>query len=458
MGTILPNSVTNPQTTPAALPSRALFNNGNVNWGAALGDVGDILRGLGGPAGSWDPILQQRAREDDAIRAQAINNQRYQDELKEQQFKNNLAAQTLRVKMMQVMGRAGGLNNDFAAPTAIFGDTRINRNATPNTGNVAITPLANTLGQLTDSSNAIPVQANADNVNLSPLSNAGKTNLPLTQTTTPVSSTNSIAEHKNITPDNLPDNIKKAYNQFATYHPELAEGALQVANYQLTPLQLNQLVAKQYKDPQEIQAVQRLVRIINPNYDPNIVQKVQNFQKDLNNPKGLAANLKTLRELQDTNLDLQEMAKKLPGTTSPFVNAEIAQRAAGWLGNQNLRNYNLLLDTYAKPLERYQIGGKATNASLTAAKQQLDPSFGADTNVRLLREHQKIFDRQVLDIINSAYQGTNGVNGIPQNLLSQATLDRLQKGGLITIRNDGTVIPALSRQQTNNYYGLGSNI
>ena len=65
MGNILPASITHPQVTgPNALPNRTLFNNGNVNYSAAIGDIGDILRGLGGPAGSWDPILRQREAED----------------------------------------------------------------------------------------------------------------------------------------------------------------------------------------------------------------------------------------------------------------------------------------------------------------------------------------------------------------------------------------------------------
>lgn len=109
MGNILPASITHPQVTgPNALPNRALFNNGNVNYGAVIGDIGDILRGLGGPAGSWDPILRQREAEDAAQQQRAIESQRYAAATRQQQFSNNLALQNYQLRTAALMNRGQG--------------------------------------------------------------------------------------------------------------------------------------------------------------------------------------------------------------------------------------------------------------------------------------------------------------------------------------------------------------
>lgn len=109
MGNILPASITHPQVTgPNALPNRTLFNNGNVNYSAAIGDIGDILRGLGGPAGSWDPILRQREAEDAAQQQRAIEAQRYAAATRQHQFANNLALQNFRLRAAALMNRGQG--------------------------------------------------------------------------------------------------------------------------------------------------------------------------------------------------------------------------------------------------------------------------------------------------------------------------------------------------------------
>ena len=109
MGNILPTSITHPQLTGSnALPNRALFNNGNVNYGAVIGDIGDVLRGLGGPAGSWDPILRQREAEDAAQQQRALEAQRYAAATRQQQFSNNLALQNFRLRTAALMNRGQG--------------------------------------------------------------------------------------------------------------------------------------------------------------------------------------------------------------------------------------------------------------------------------------------------------------------------------------------------------------
>ena len=123
MGNILPANITHPQVTgPNALPNRTLFNNGNVNYSAAIGDIGDILRGLGGPAGSWDPILRQREAEDAAQQQRAIEAQRYAAATRQHQFSNNLALQNFRLRAAALMNRGQG---DPDHPASFIGTGRL---------------------------------------------------------------------------------------------------------------------------------------------------------------------------------------------------------------------------------------------------------------------------------------------------------------------------------------------
>lgn len=439
MGTILPKSVTNPQTNPAALPNRALFNNGSLNLGAALGDVGDILRGLGGPEGSWDSILQQRAREDAATRAEAINNQRYQEQLREQQFRNNLATQTLRLRMMQAMGRD---QVDPNSPSAV-----ILGSARPNVfqSGSSLTPAATTIPYTSTALNALSNLTG--NATASPSSQPQINGPASTQSTAPNLGVNNNINGlqpsvvpKFITPDTIPEAVRDKYNRLAEAQPELAKELLLAANHQI-PISD---VTKAYRNPADVIAIRNFVPLLNPHYDPKISQNVQQFQRDINNQKSpVNVNFRSDQELANQILQQIETTKKLPSTGFTAGN-KVLDKVEDFFGSTSLSDYYKQLDAIAKEVERGRLQGRPTVSSIKSLTPLYDASQGPKMLTRAYNRLLEGVDKRLYNQIYNAVNATKGYGGYQSYHLDPSALKRLHAKGYIRVDSNGAVVPLVN--------------
>lgn len=253
-----------------------------------------------------------------------------------------------------------------------------------------------------------------------------------------------------ITPGTIPDHLKAAYTQFDTYHPELAENALRVANYQLPMSELNKLVAKQYKDPQEVQAVQRLVHMINPDYNPEMAQKIQQVQQNINNPRSPDnADLKSLSKLAVVNLQQRQYAARVPSISIPLLNRPWVT-VNRWAGQQDLSRFDQGADAENKELERWRLGGRPTVSSLKTISPLYDASLGPRVLTASYDAIQKGIDRDIYNKLYQASIATRGYGGYRNSDLNPVVLQRLKDEGYIGIGQDGRLVllkPAVTSTQ-----------
>lgn len=491
MGNILPASITHPQVTgPNALPNRTLFNNGNVNYSAAIGDIGDILRGLGGPAGSWDPILRQREAEDAAQQQRAIEAQRYAAATRQQQFSNNLALQNFRLRAAALLNRGQTAPN---SPAGVLGTGRPNTiidsiqplTSAADSGVPIPTPKPNNLGdpaasnlgptisslaqlqgasgprisalQTKNAPSPSTVDANAamnpvgtaaaapiarQNVNLAGnginnLETPQRGDVQITANSPRIGDPNNISVHGVISPDALQGTAREIYDKLNLHLPELAKDLIRAANHQ-TPL--NDIL-KNWKSPADRVAISQALNAINPNYDERIAQSVQQFQKNLNNPR-LPANmgLRSDQELANLIQEQEENAKNLPDWRYQFLTG-IRDRIGRWTGNQALSRFDQKADEINKEIERERLQGRPTVSSLSTLAPLYNASLGRASLRRSYEDLLRGVDRRNYDRIYNAVASTSGYGGYRVENLDPAVVARLRAQKYIRVDDDGKIIP-----------------
>lgn len=425
MGRIIPNNVQTGQPGAIAVPLPG--TNRELNLGEFLGTVGDALNGLSGPPGTWEQILKRRDQEAATARDRMIKQQQYQDKLREQRFKDNLAAQTLRVKMMQVMGRG---QVDPNSPAGAYSGTS---NAMATMGQLPVFGAKEALnGQPINASNNSSPVATEPRQDEPRLTAEGANELGIQLPATNATNTPDL-----IAPSSLSERGRNAYARLARVQPILANNLIAVANHQI-PLDN---ILKNWSHPADRTAITQALFDINPNYDDLTAKAVQKVQTEVTNPKSEYGDLTTLSELQRRNIELQRIAHNLPGGNIRLFNHYFWDKVAEARNDINLANYNSLMDLYTKPLEKEALGGKPTLATMSSAKENLLPELGKDAIISNLQTQYNNFNLRLLNAIRAAYLNSRGASGLPQSLIDPTVLKSLQAKGQVRIRRDGIVVP-----------------